>query len=207
MAHKSTNGPGQQNVTVPDDVAIRPALPTDIDVLHEFVVALARAEGHPETVTSTANSLQTALFSDRPVAEAVLAEVAGEPVGFALYYFAYSTVVGLPTLHLEDLYVAETHRGSGIGLQLLKHLARVAIDRDCGRFEWWVLRTNVAAIRFYDRIGARRLDEVDVMRMEGSAIREFASEWRSLTSWPLSVWVLLRGGSVFESALEFLLTH
>lgn len=187
MTHESPNGQGHQNAAVPGEVVIRQALPTDIDVLHEFVLALARAEGHPETVSSTADSLQIALFSERPVAEAVLAEVAGEPVGFALYYFAYSTVVGLPTLHLEDLYVAETHRRSGIGLRLLKHLAGVAIDRDCGRFEWWVLRTNLAAIRFYDRIGAHRLDEVDVMRMEGAAIREFADESRSLTRWPLSV--------------------
>ncbi|MEU6698115.1 GNAT family N-acetyltransferase [Pseudonocardia sp. NPDC046786] len=107
----------------------------------------------------------------RPIAEAVLATVADRPVGFALHYPAYSTVLGQEGIHhLEDLYVEPGHRGRGIGEALLGHFARLAVERGCGRLEWWVLHSNDGAIRFYERLRARGLDEIGVMRLDGSAL-------------------------------------
>jgi GNAT superfamily N-acetyltransferase len=163
---------------VPEPAApplIRPATPGDVDVLHRFVVELTEAEDFPGEVTARPSDLVEALFGPRPVAEAVLATVDGEPVGFALFYPTYSTVVGRSGIHLEDLYVRAEHRGSGVGRVLLAHLADLALDRG-GRLEWWVLRTNVAALRFYHRLGARLLDELDVMRLEGEPLAELARE-------------------------------
>jgi hypothetical protein len=108
-----------------------------------------------------------------------VAAVEEEPVGFALHYPSYSpsysTVVGRPGLHLEDLYVRAEHRGAGIGLALLAHLAHTAVQRGCARLEWWVLRTNDPALRFYRRLHARGLDEIEVMRLEGGSLRALAA--------------------------------
>jgi GNAT superfamily N-acetyltransferase len=163
---------------VPEPAApplIRPATPGDVDVLHRFVVELTEAEDFPGEVTARPSDLVEALFGPHRVAEAVLAAVGDEPVGFALFYPTYSTVVGRSGIHLEDLYVRAEHRGSGVGRLLLAHLADLALDRG-GRLEWWVLRTNVAALRFYHRLGARLLDELDVMRLEGEPLAELARE-------------------------------
>lgn len=92
-----------------------------------------------------------------------------------MYYSSYSTIVGRPGLHLEDLYVGAKHRGAGIGLALLVHLAGEAVGRGCGRLEWWVLRSNDSALRFYRRLRARGLDEIEVMRVEGQALRALAA--------------------------------
>jgi GNAT superfamily N-acetyltransferase len=155
--------------------SIRPATPADVDVLHRFVVELTEAEEFPGEVTARPSDLAEALFGPHPVAEAVLATVGDEPVAFALFYPTYSTVVGRSGIHLEDLYVRPEHRGSGVGRVLLAHLAELALRRG-GRLEWWVLRTNVAALRFYHRLGARLLDELDVMRLEGEPLAELARE-------------------------------
>jgi GNAT superfamily N-acetyltransferase len=162
-------------MTDPATPLIRPAVPDDVDVLHRFVVELAEVEEFPGEVTAHPCDLADALFGPHPVAEAVLATVEGEPVGFALFYPTYSTVVGRSGIHLEDLYVRPGHRGSGVGRLLLAHLAELALRRG-GRLEWWVLRTNVAALRFYRRLGARLLDELDVMRLEGVPLVELARE-------------------------------
>lgn len=153
---------------------IRSAQPGDVEVLHAFVVELAEAEQFPGEVTARPEDLRTALFGAAPVAEAVVATVDGEPVGFALYHRTYSTIVGRPGLHLEDLYVRAEHRGAGIGLLLLRHLARLAVQRGCARLEWWVLRTNDAALRFYRRVHARGLDEIEVMRLDGRSLEALA---------------------------------
>ena len=149
---------------------IRPAGPGDVEQLHAFVVELAEAEEFPGEVTARPEDLRTALFGEAPVAEAVVATVGGDAVGFALYYPSYSTIVGRPGLHLEDLYVRAGHRGAGIGLLLLRHLARLAVQRGCARLEWWVLRTNEPALRFYRRLHARGLDEIEVMRLDGGSL-------------------------------------
>jgi GNAT superfamily N-acetyltransferase len=155
---------------------IRPAERGDVDVLHRFVVELAAAEGFPGEVTARPVDLARALFDEGAVADALVATLDGRPVGFALYYSSYSTIVGRPGLHLEDLYVSAEQRGGGLGLSLLAHLARIAVERDCGRLEWWVLRTNDPALRFYRRLHARGLDEIEVMRLEGESLQALAAQ-------------------------------
>ncbi|GAT66687.1 GCN5 family N-acetyltransferase [Planomonospora sphaerica] len=159
---------------------IRPAEPGDIDVLHRFVVELAEVEEFPGEVTARPQDLAEALFGPRPVAEAVVAMVDGEPAGFALFYPTYSTIVGRPGIHLDDLYVRPEHRGSGLGQALLGHLAQLAVERGCGRLEWWVLRTNDPALRFYRRLRARELDEIEVMRLDGEVLHGLAAATRPL---------------------------
>jgi GNAT superfamily N-acetyltransferase len=154
---------------------IRPATPADVEVLHRFVVELAATEEFPGEVTARPSDLADALFGPDAVARAVLAEVGGEPAGFALFYPTYSTVVGRTGVHLDDLYVRPEHRGSGVGRLLLAHLAELAVRRG-GRLEWWVLRTNEGALRFYHRLGARLVDELDVMRLEGAPLTALAGE-------------------------------
>ena len=153
---------------------IRPAQPDDVDVLHRFIVELAEAEQFPGEVTAQPGDLARALFGEDAVAEAVLAIQEEQPVGFALYYPSYSTIVGRPGLHLEDLYICAEHRGTGLGMALLGHLAHTAVQRGCARLEWWVLRTNDPALRFYRRLQARGLDEIEVMRLNGEPLRALA---------------------------------
>lgn len=156
------------------DLILRAAVPGDLDTLHRFIVALAVAESFPGEVSAEADDLAEVLFSDHPVAEAVIAEIGGAPVGFALHYPTYSTVLGRRGIHLEDLYISDEFRGRRIGEALLRHLAELAVSRGCGRLEWWVLRTNESAIRFYRRLHARGLDEIEVMRLDGDYLAAFA---------------------------------
>jgi GNAT superfamily N-acetyltransferase len=153
---------------------IRPAEPGDIDVLHRFIVELAEAEDFPGTVTARPEDLAAALFGPDPAVEAIVATVGEQPVGCALFYSTYSTIVGRPGIHLEDLYVSPRHRGAGLGQALLAHLAGLAERRGCARLEWWVLRTNEPALRFYRRLHARGLDEIEVMRLDGASLRALA---------------------------------
>ena len=155
------------------DLTLRPAAPADVETLHRFVVELAATEEFPGEVTARPADLAVALFGAEPVAQAIVAEIGGLPVGFALYYPTYSTIVGRPGIHLEDLYVAEEFRGAGVGQALLARLAELARARG-GRLEWWVLRTNVPALRFYRRLAARGLDEIEVMRLDGEALGALA---------------------------------
>ena len=143
------------------------------------MVELAEAESFPGEVQAKPVDLSDALFGQRPTAEAVVASLHGRPVGFAIFYSTYSTILGREGIHLEDLYVESVHRGLGIGQALLGHLAQLAADRGCARLEWWVLRTNEHAIRFYQRLRARGLDEIEVVRLEGDALDGFG---RTLTS-------------------------
>jgi len=153
---------------------IRPVRPDDVDDLHRFIAELAEVEQFPGEVTARPDDLARALFGGEAVAEAVLATVDEQPVGFALHYPSYSTITGRPGVHLEDLYVRAEHRGTGIGLSLLAHLARRAAERG-GRLEWWVLRTNDPALQFYRRLQARGLDEIEVMRLDGEPLRSLAA--------------------------------
>ncbi|MFC6020050.1 GNAT family N-acetyltransferase [Plantactinospora solaniradicis] len=155
---------------------IRPAEPGDVDVLHRFVHELAEAEQFPGQVTAQPADLTAALFGPHAVAEAVVATVDGLPAGFALFYPTYSTVLGRPGIHLEDLYVRPEHRGGGLGRALLAHLAELAVRRGGARLEWWVLHTNDPALRFYARLHARALDEIAVMRLDGDLLHALAGE-------------------------------
>ena len=124
----------------------------------------------------TEADLHATLFGPRPYAETVLAEEDGSAVGFALFFHNYSTFLGRPGLYLEDLYVLESHRGKGIGKELLAHLAKIAVERHCGRMEWAVLDWNVDAIGFYERLGARPNSDWTVYRLTGEALSRLAGQ-------------------------------
>ena len=140
---------------------------------------LADFEHLTHLVEVTPESLAPHLFGARPVAEAVVAELDGPGVGFALFFSSFSTFLGKPSFYLEDLYVKPEFRSSGIGLQLLSEIARIAVERGCGRFEWSVLDWNVDAIRFYERMGATLLPEWRICRVSGEALRSFRPLSRS----------------------------
>lgn len=159
---------------------IRPVEPADVEVLHRFIVELAEEERFPGPVTAQPGDVAAALFGPHPVAQAVVAEVDRQLAGFALFYPTYSTVLGRAGIHLEDLYVGPEHRGSGLGRALLAHLAELAVRRGCTRLEWWVLRTNEAGLRFYDRVHARTLDELVVLRLDGESLRRLTRPTETL---------------------------
>jgi len=149
---------------------IRAATPADIPSIHRLIVELAIYEREPDAVKATHDDLHAALFGSRPVAECVLAEVDGVPVGLALFFTNFSTWTGKPGLYLEDLFVMPAARGSGLGKALLVHLAGLAVARGYARFEWSVLDWNTPAIGFYKALGAKLMDEWTVMRVEGDAL-------------------------------------
>lgn len=154
-------------------VTIRPATPQDAALILRFIRELAEFEREPDAVKATEESLTLALFGERS-AEAVIAEQEGKPMGFALFFHNFSTWTGRKGLYLEDLYVTPEARGSGVGTALLRHLAGIALDRDCGRFEWAVLDWNTPAIDFYTAMGAESLDEWRVRRVTGEALARLA---------------------------------
>lgn len=153
---------------------IRAATPADIPAIHRLIVELAIYEKEPDAVKATHTDLDRALFGDRPVAECVLAEQGGQPVGFALFFTNFSTWTGKPGLYLEDLFVMPAARGSGLGKALLVHLAGLAVSRGYGRFEWSVLDWNTPAIGFYQALGAKPMSEWTVMRVDGDALTALA---------------------------------
>jgi GNAT superfamily N-acetyltransferase len=154
-------------------VNIRPATPQDAALILRFIRELAEFEREPDAVKATEESLKHALFGERS-AEAVIAEQEGKPMGFALFFHNFSTWTGRKGLYLEDLYVTPEARGSGVGTALLRHLAGIALDRDCGRFEWAVLDWNTPAIDFYTAVGADSLDEWRIRRVTGEALAKLA---------------------------------
>jgi GNAT superfamily N-acetyltransferase len=153
---------------------IRPAEPGDVSTVLRLVRELAEYEREPDAVVATASMLHDALFGLRPTAEAVIAEIEHETVGFALFFYNFSTWTGRQGLYLEDLYVTPQARGREVGKALLRHLAGVALDRGCARFEWAVLDWNAPAIAFYDSVGAISMDDWTVRRVSGEALTKLA---------------------------------
>ncbi len=151
-------------------VTVRTAAPGDIDVIHGFICALADYERLRHEVRADKILLARHLFGDRPMAEVLIAELDGTPVGFALFFHNFSTFEGRPGIYLEDLYVTPETRGHGAGKALLERLARLVIERDCARLEWAVLDWNQPAIDFYRALGARPMDEWTVNRVDGDAL-------------------------------------
>jgi GNAT superfamily N-acetyltransferase len=152
---------------------LRAAEPRDVVAIVGLIRELAEFEKLAHLVQVTPRSLHPHLFGERPAAEALVAEVGGRVVAFALFFTNFSTFLGKPGLYLEDLYVQPAHRGRGIGAALLRHLAALARQRDCGRFEWSVLDWNTDAIRIYERMGATLLPEWRICRVTGDALRDF----------------------------------
>ncbi|WEK44253.1 MAG: GNAT family N-acetyltransferase [Candidatus Sphingomonas colombiensis] len=155
-------------------VSIRPATPHDCGTILRFIRELAEYEREPDAVEATEETLADSLFGKAPAAEALIAERDGVAVGFALFFHNFSTWKGKRGLYLEDLYVTPAARGSGAGKALLVHLAGVAVDRDCARFEWAVLDWNTPAIDFYRAMGATGMDEWTVQRVTGDALVRLA---------------------------------
>jgi GNAT superfamily N-acetyltransferase len=149
---------------------LRPATPADCPAIVGLIRELAVFEKLEHLVVVTPETLEPQLFGPRPAAEAVVAEVEGQVVAFALFFTNFSTFLGKPGLYLEDLYVQPAHRGSGLGKALLQHLAALAVERGCGRFEWCVLDWNENAIRFYEKMGATVMDDWRLCRVTGPAL-------------------------------------
>lgn len=157
-----------------DSIHIRAAEPADVPLLLRMVVELATYERAADQVTGREHQLEHALFGNHAVAEAVVAELDGEPVGFALFFRTFSTWLCRAGMWLEDLYVVPDRRGGGVGRALLEHLAAVALDRGYGRLEWSALDWNEPALSFYDGLGARRLGEWLGFRLDGEPLRQLA---------------------------------
>lgn len=153
---------------------IRAALPADVPLILTFIRELAEYEKLLDEVSATEALLKHTLFGEHPKAEVIIAEDDTHPIGFALFFHNYSTFLGKPGIYLEDLFVRPQYRGKGVGKQLLQYLARLALERDCGRLEWWVLDWNREAIDFYHRIGAKAMDEWTVYRVTGPELTTLA---------------------------------
>jgi GNAT superfamily N-acetyltransferase len=151
------------------------AAPADCEEIVTLIGELAEYERLAHEVQIDPTGLEDHLFGPRPFAEAILARSGDRTAGFALFFHNYSTFVGKPGLYLEDLFVRPQYRGTGIGQAMLRYLASVAVDRDCGRFEWAVLDWNEDAIRFYRKLGAVPMDEWTVFRLAGPALQRLAS--------------------------------
>jgi len=155
---------------------LRRATAADVSTLLELIRGIAEYERLAHEVQATEALLREHGFGARPVFEAILAERDGRAVGFALYFFTYSTFTGRPTLYLEDLFVRPEERRGGIGRQLLRRLAQIAVERGCGRMEWSVLDWNTPARDFYFKLGARAMEEWTVFRMTPEAFGRLARE-------------------------------
>ena len=156
-------------------LVLRPARADDAPLILALVRELAEYERAPDQCHATEAALRETLFGPAPQAEVVVAEWDGAPAGFALFFHNYSTWEARRGLYLEDLFVRPAFRGRGIGRALLEHLARVAVARGCGRFEWSVLDWNEPAIGFYRALGARPMDGWTTMRVAGDALRALAA--------------------------------
>lgn len=155
---------------------IRPATKKDVPVILAFIKELAEYERLSHTVVATEDILCQSLFEGKRVAEMVIGYYEEEPVSFALFFYNFSTFLGRPGLYLEDLYVKPAFRGKGIGRTMLRYLAKLAKERNCGRFEWSVLDWNTPAINFYKNLGAIPLDDWTVFRMTGEALDRLAKD-------------------------------
>jgi GNAT superfamily N-acetyltransferase len=154
---------------------LRPAVASDVPLLLRLVRELAAYEREPDAVVATEDSLLRDGFGPQPLFRATLAEWNAAPAGFALWFFNYSTWLGKPGIFLEDLFVLPELRGKGIGKALLCELAAVALREGCGRFQWQVLDWNEPSIRFYEGLGAKRMQQWLTMRVEGDeALRALA---------------------------------
>jgi GNAT superfamily N-acetyltransferase len=158
----------------PIEFVIRPAHVEDVPIILQLIRDLATYERAPDEVVATEEELIDVLFGERPVAEVLLAFEEESPVGFAVYFYSFSTWLGRPGLYLEDLFVKPEKRGKGYGRALLVELAKIARDRGCGRMEWAVLNWNEPAIKFYRALGAKPMNEWTVFRLTREEIAKLA---------------------------------
>lgn len=154
---------------------IRHAVPEDTSLILDFIKKLAEYERCLDEVVADESTLYNSLFVEKS-AEVIIAEEDGMPIGFALFFHNFSTFVGRKGLYLEDLFILPEKRGLGYGKRILKYLARLAVERNCGRMEWICLDWNAPSLAFYRKIGAFPLDEWTVQRMTEDVMHEFAKE-------------------------------
>ncbi len=157
-------------------IQLADATHTDVPLILSFIRELAEYEKLAHEVVATEARLHEALFGPDRVAHATIARADGEPAGFALYFFSFSTFLARPGVYLEDLYVRPIWRQRGIGRRLLAHVARVAVECGCGRMEWSVLDWNETALKVYRTVGARPMDEWTVQRLTGAALEALAAD-------------------------------
>ena len=148
----------------------------DVPLILSFIKELAEFERLSHLVVATEEGLSDSLFGSRPKAEVVICYAGDAPVGFALFFHNYSTFLGQSGIYLEDLYVRPETRGRGAGRLLLAHLARLAVERGCGRLEWAVLDWNEQATRFYKNLGAVPMDEWTTFRLTGESLSDLAAK-------------------------------
>lgn len=156
-------------------LTIRPATADDAELILRFITELAIYEKAEHEVKTDAAGIRDSMFAEGSTAHGLICEHDGQPIGYAVYFFNYSTWLGKHGLYLEDLYVSQQARGIGAGKALLRHLAQLAVARGCGRFEWSVLDWNTPAIDFYESFGARPQSEWTTYRLTGQALLNFAT--------------------------------
>ncbi|MEJ6010684.1 GNAT family N-acetyltransferase [Novosphingobium aquae] len=156
-------------------LSIRPAARTDLPLIAQFIRDLAEYEKLSDAVRFDEAVMGEKLFGARHYAEVVIGEVDGKAQGFALFFHNFSTFEGLPGIYLEDLFVRPEARGAGLGKALLAHLAALAVERGCARLEWSVLDWNAPAIGFYEKLGARGMDDWTVMRLDGANLDQLGA--------------------------------
>ncbi|NLM05592.1 MAG: GNAT family N-acetyltransferase [Tissierellia bacterium] len=157
-----------------DKFTIREATREDAKLIYDFIIGLARYEKMEELVVTNPQMLEKSIF-DEGYAKVIIGEEAGVPVGFALYFFNFSTFEGRPGLYLEDLFIREEYRNKGYGKAMLKKLAGIAVKNNCKRFEWWCLDWNKPSIDFYKSLGAVGMEEWTTYRMDGEVLKEFGT--------------------------------
>ncbi len=157
-------------------IQIRDAKKSDAPTILQFITELAIYEKEPDAVKTDEQAIIKTLFSEGATAHSVICLEGDEPIGFAVYFYNYSTWLGKNGLYLEDLYVSPDSRGNGAGKLIMKHLANKAIKHDCGRFEWVVLDWNQPAIDFYNSIGAKAQNEWIIYRLAGQDLLDFAEQ-------------------------------
>jgi GNAT superfamily N-acetyltransferase len=165
-------------MNTPAEFKVRPARVEDVSIILQLIRDLATYERAPDEVTATEQQLVDVLFGERPAAEVLLAFEGQSPVGFAVFFYNFSTWLGRPGLYLEDLFVKPDKRGKGYGRALLVELAKIARDRVCGRMEWAVLDWNEPAIKFYRTLGAKAMHEWTVFRLTRDGIARLADSGR-----------------------------
>ncbi len=156
------------------DCRIRPAREGDTGILLTLIRELAEYEKLAHEVMADEAALRANLFGPHAYAEALIAEIDGAVAGFALFFHNFSTFLGKPGIYIEDVYVRAAYRGGGIGGRFFREVARLALDRDCGRIQWSVLDWNESAIKFYEKLGAAPVEGWMVMRVAGDGIRQMA---------------------------------
>jgi len=155
---------------------IRTGTEEDAPVIFSLITELAEYEHLAHEVAASVDDIRKTLFGERPLAETLIGEYEGLPISFALFFYNFSTFLGKPGIYLEDLYVQPEHRGKGFGSKMLAHIAALAKERNCGRFEWSVLNWNTPAIRTYEKLGATPMKEWILYRLSGGALDRLADK-------------------------------